>query len=98
MTDSEASKVARRNHGWLFILDEDFRIMARPDSLQTAVPDNAEQLVAQAAAAWSRSATHTELLMMPSPLLSARVFPLEGPERSCIVVYLEPIMVRERTT
>jgi hypothetical protein len=96
MTDEIASRLARRNHGSFFILNEDLEITAHPYSFQTRVSDDPEQLVALAARTWSKSSTDSELRMMLYPWLSARVYPLQGPDRSCIVVHLERILAESR--
>jgi hypothetical protein len=90
------SEGARRNHGWLFVLDDDLQCIARPSERTLGIPPERElgALVEAAAAKWARSASHSEMLMMVTPTISARVFPMHGPQGSCTIVYLEPLVVR----
>jgi hypothetical protein len=88
--------VQRRNFGWIYVLDEDLRLIATPAISDDTLPENAPSLVRDAATRWAHQSWHHELLMSVGPALFARVFPMHGPDGSCIVVYLEPF--RERVT
>lgn len=88
---------ARRNHGWLYVLDDDLHCIARPSEDTSAMPPGVEALVEAAAAKWASSASQGEMLMMVTPTISARVFPMYGPQGSCTIVYLEPFVVRVET-
>ena len=94
MRDAQGSCTARRNRGWLFILDENFSIIARPSAAFSPVLDDAERLVAQAVAAWYNAGARTESLILLTTVLVARVFSLQGPGGSCILVCLEHMLVR----
>ncbi len=84
----------RRNFGWIYMFDEDLQLIAHPSGAETDLPGNAESLVHAAALRWSKQAWRGEMLTMINPSLSARVFTLSGPSRTCIVVYLEEFHAR----
>jgi hypothetical protein len=86
---------ARRNHGWLYVFDDDLQCIARPSERSLAMPPELETLVEAATAKWASSASQGEMLMMVTPTISARVFPMHGPQGSCTIVYLEPFAVRD---
>ena len=86
---------ARRNRGWLYVLDEDLQFMAGPCDDGGDVPDENEGFVEKAVGHWARHGARTEMMMMVSPRLSARVFPMYGPGGGCTVVYLEPLVLRD---
>jgi hypothetical protein len=85
---------ARRNHGWLYVFDDDLQCIARPSERTSEMPPELDALVEAATVKWVRSASQSEMLMMVTPSISARVFPMHGPQGSCTVVYLEPLVVR----
>jgi hypothetical protein len=85
---------ARRNHGWLYVFDDDLQCIARPSERTSALPPELGTLVEAATAKWARSGSQSEMLMMVTPSISARVFPMHGPQGSCTVVYLEPLVMR----
>jgi len=80
--------VQRRNVGWLFVLDDDLRIIAAPENAGTELPADIESLVHKATARWAPALQH-ELLMSLGPALFARVFPMHGPNGDCVAVYVE---------
>ncbi|MGB6985909.1 MAG: hypothetical protein WBD74_08080 [Candidatus Aquilonibacter sp.] len=79
--------VQRRNVGWLFVLDDDLRIIAGPDA-GAELPADIESQVHRATARWAPSLQH-ELLMSLGPALFARVFAMHGPDGACVAVYVE---------
>jgi hypothetical protein len=85
---------ARRNSGWLFVLDEDLQCIARPSNPSAPVPEELERLVDMATTTWASRASGGEMLLMLTPTISARVFPMHGPGGACTIVYLEPLVVR----
>ncbi len=85
---------ARRNRGWLYILDEDLRRIAQPCESVSPVPAELDGLLETAIAKWARRDYSYELPMMLTSTISACVFPMHGSGGSCTVVYLEPFVVR----
>jgi hypothetical protein len=90
------SEGARRNHGWLYVLDEDLQRIAQPCDNISPVPPELDGLLEMAIAKWAQRSYADEMLMMLTPTISARVFSMHGPGGSCTVVYLEPLVVRVR--
>jgi hypothetical protein len=76
------------------VLDDDLQCIARPSERGLTMPPDVEALVEAATAKWARSQSQSEMLMMVTPTISARVFPMHGPQGSCTIVYLEPLAVR----
>lgn len=85
---------ARRNHGWLYVLDEDFRPIAQPPEKTSSVRAELDGLMDMAIAKWAQRGYSYERLMMLTSTISARVFPMHGPGGNCTIVYLEPLAVR----